>query len=431
MKKILTQIPTQIDHVFRQGAEEAARTAYFLRIFFCLLFAVAAFWSASDEAALFIYGTLAALWLLAASALNLLKKAVSFILAIWMDVAILSLGLLLCSWFGVFNAKGFLVFLCYFPVLALAARRNNLLLVGQIGAGLIVFYALLSLWTLGSLAVPRLLAVGAMTFVAASLTRKPKTELTEVTQAAAQQAYEFGAHEKEAELLAVLHEQFFPPAQYELPGLYVTYKHGVGTSTSGDFYHALETARGPLVVLGDWPGKGLDAALTATRLQQQIAELAQEKASLSDILTDLNTTLWQKKQTVTCVLARWEGTQLHYVNAGHLPVIHLSRRETELLPVNAQPLGAAEHWNYSEAVLDFPKGDLLLLYTDGAYAGLAQDRTLGAWEMRRMAEQFSSGEVNTICHRLFDCGQPEYAKASDDSTVVAVRRQEFAAEANG
>lgn len=430
MKKILAQIPLQIDHAWRQKAATAARTAQALRIFFCVLFAVAALWSA-DETGLFIYAPLAVLWLFAASLFGLLQKADVFILGAWLDVAILSLGLLLCAWFGVFNAKGFLVLLAYFPVLALAARRGNLLLVWQLGAGIVVFYALLSLWTLGSPALPRLLAISAMTFVAGSLTRKPHTEMTAVAQTAAQEAYELGASEKEAELMSVVHQQFFPPAQYELPGLYASYKHGVGTATSGDFYHAMETARGPLVLLGDLPGKGLDAALTATRLQNFLSELVQEKDSLGDILTELNAALWQRNQTVTCVLARWEGTQLHYLNAGHLPAIHVSKREAELLPVNAQPLGTTEQWTGTEAVLDFPKGDLLVLYTDGAYAGLASERTAGAWEMRRMAEQFSGGEVNTLCHRLFDCGQPEYTQAPDDSTVVVVRRQEFATEANG
>jgi serine phosphatase RsbU (regulator of sigma subunit) len=81
-------------------------------------------------------------------------------------------------------------------------------------------------------------------------------------------------------------------------------------------------------------------------------------------------------------------------------------------------------------VFEFQKGDLLLLYTDGAYSGLASDRVTGAAEILRLADQFSGGEVNTICHRVFDCGLPEYAPPQDDSTVVIVRRQEFAGEAS-
>ena len=66
-------------------------------------------------------------------------------------------------------------------------------------------------------------------------------------QQAAQEAYQLGADEKEAELTAFVHAQSFPPERAHLPGLYATYKHGVGIRTSGDFYTVFETARGPMV----------------------------------------------------------------------------------------------------------------------------------------------------------------------------------------
>ena len=40
-----------------------------------------------------------------------------------------------------------------------------------------------------------------------------------------------------------------------------------------------------------------------------------------------------------------------------------------------------------------------------------------------MAERFSSGEVTTLCHRVFDCAQPGYDPIKDDATVVVIRRQ--------
>jgi serine phosphatase RsbU (regulator of sigma subunit) len=349
----------------------------------------------------------------------------------WVDLIIVSTGLLLCAWQGVFNTKGWIVFFCYFPVLAVLARQHNIWLVLQASSFIIVFYALLSLYVLGSLVLPRLLAIGTMMMAAWALTRKPKDELVAATQNAIREAYQLGMSDKEAEMVAFVHAQSFPPAQYHLPGLYAAYKHGVGTITSGDFYAAFETASGPMIVLGDLPGKGLDAAMAATQLQRQITQVAREKATLSEVAAELNARLQRKNQIVSCVLVRWVETQLHYLNAGHLPAVHISKREAQPLPVNAPPFGAAENSAYSESVIKFPKGDLLLLYTDGAYAGLAQNPQDGAAEILRLADQFSGGEVNTICHRVFDCGLPEYAKPPDDSTVVIVRRQEFASEAAG
>ena len=434
MKKLLDQVPKSIDGIYEQFGVTSHRAANTLRWFFAAMFLVATLWSLSDDsAAKFIYPILALLWLIAALMMGLRTKAMmtpQSSLTMWVDLTIISTGLLLCAWQGVFNTKGWIVFFCYFPVLAVLARRQNIWLVLQAAAFIVVFYALVSLFALGSLALPRLLGIGAMALAAVALTRKPKDELVAVTQNTVREAYELGASDKEAEMIAFVHAQSFPPSQYNLPGLYAAYKHGVGTTTSGDFYAAFETASGPMIVLGDLPGNGLDAAMAATQLQRQITQVAREKATLSEVATELNALLHRKHQAVGCVLARWAGTHLQYLNAGHLPAVYISKREAKPLPVNAPPLGAEENFAHSEEVIEFQKGDLLLLYTDGAYAGLAQTPQDGAAEILRLADQFSGGEVNTICHRVFDCGLPEYAKPQDDSTVVIVRRQEFAGEAS-
>ncbi len=428
MKKILDRIPKAIDEVFAQFGASTYHVANRLRWFYGGLFLIATIWTLNDDsAASYIYPALSSVWLGTAFLIGLWAKTNPTRNnngLLWLDVAILSLGLLFCAWLGVFNTKGWLVLLCFFPVLALTARRSNSLLVLQVAAVFIAFYGLVSLLALGSLALPRLLALAAMALVTIALTKRPQAELTAFAQQAAQEAYQLGASEKEAELTALVHAQSFPPTQYKLSGLYATYKHGVGTVTSGDFYAAFETAKGPMVVLGDLTGKGLQAALVAAEVQQQIRQLAREKETLAEIAAALNVKLWRKKQLTSCVLARWEGANLQYVIAGHLPIIHLSKREPEQYFVNGSWLGANESATFRESTLAFAKGDMLLLHTDGAYAGLAQERLHGAAEILRLVQQFSNGEVNTLCHRVFDCGLPEYSRLQDDSTVVIVRRQE-------
>lgn len=434
MKQLLESIPRQIDTVYEQFTAASQHSAKILRWSFVALFFIASLWNSSDDSnAQYIYPALGLLWLLAALIFGRRTKTNPSrwqSLPLIIDLAIISAGLSACAWLGVFNTKGWLVFLCYFPVLALTSLRFKVLLVLQVTAFIIVFYAMLSLFAIGSLVLPRLLMVAAMGAAVIAIARKPKKELVAVAQQAVQEAYQRGSTEKAAEMVAIIHAQSFPPPQYDLPGLYTAYKHGVGTNTSGDFYTALATPRGPLLVIGDLPGDGLNAALAATQLQRHLTQIAREKDSLTEIAAELNAWLHSKQQQAGGILARWEGANLHYVNAGHLPAIRISKREPESLPINAPAFGAELHATFTEAVYDFPKGDLLLMYTDGAYAGLASDRTTGAAEILRLTDQFSSGEVNTICHRVFDCGLPEYRSPEDDSTVVIARRQDFASETN-
>ena len=436
MQKILAQIPHHIDAAFALSVTSADKFANLLRWVFGAIFAVAFLWSWNDSGAIkMIYLGMALVWMFVALVFGREPKTNSLgsaNLLLYFDLAIISLGLLGCAWQGLLINKGAIIFLCYFPVLAMVARRNNILLLARVVIFIIVFYTILSLVAIGSFPLLRGLLIAAMGFAAFAVTRKPKKELVNGASEAVREAYELGAKEKATELTALVHEHLMPPVQYHLPGLYVTYKHAVGSETSGDYYQAFETPRGPLVILADLMGQGLAAAMIVAQLQHKIAGLAEQQKSLSEIATELNAHIWEKfqgTQKMTCVLARWEGAKLHYVNAGHLPTLHLSKREVFTVPVNnAAALGADENITFTENELEFQKGDMLLLYTDGAYAGLAADRENGAREIERMTNEFNSGEVNTLCHRIFDCGQPEYFRVLDDSTVVVVRRQEYVGE---
>ncbi len=59
---------------------------------------------------------------------------------------------------------------------------------------------------------------------------------------------------------------------------------------------------------------------------------------------------------------------MHYVNAGHLPTIRLSKQQRSQLPVTSGAVGASEQATFTEEMITFPARDLLLVYTDGVYS---------------------------------------------------------------
>lgn len=436
MKKILAHIPNTIDLALAQSIIASEKSALTLRWIFGAYFLLAALWSWADEtASSLIYFGLALLWLLAALVLGMRTKTKltnGKFLPLLVDFAIVSFGLLLCAWQNIFISKGTIIFLCYFPLLVILATRNNPLLFLQVTGGLLLFYLLLSLFAVDSFSLLRVLMFGVMGFTALTFTRKPKAEIVQTVKALVQEAYDVGAAEKELALINEIHAQFMPPAQHHLPGLYTTYKHGVGTVTSGDFYQTYPHQNGSIILLADLPGAGLQAAFTVSHLHQQISEIVANNPTLSAIANALNQMIcnnYQGRKTMSCVLAQWQGANLHYINAGHLPSLRISKREFFRLEANnPQPFGASPEIQFHEEIVDFPKGDLLALYTDGAYSGLANNPADGVDQIERLANEFSSGEVNTICHRIFDCGQPEFSRSADDSTVVLIRRQDYAEE---
>jgi len=277
----------------------------------------------------------------------------------------------------------------------------------------------------------RLVMLIAMTVVTALVAWKPKSLLIDAVTGAAQEAYDLGAKEKETELASAIQEGILPREIPPTPGLWVVAKHEAGLETGGDYYNVFETAQGPLVVVGDLGGEGIAATIAVAHLHTTLSRIVLRESSLARILEELNATFWQQShgaRQFTCVLARWEGEELHYVNAGHLPTIQLSKREQTRLPVTSAPVGAQEQAAFTPSTVTFQARDLLLVYTDGLYAELTADRDQGVEEVSRVTDQFSHAEVNTLCYRVFDCSEPTKETPKDDRTLVVIRRQPAAGE---
>jgi len=439
LKHLQERLPQQVDAALTEHVGLAGGWATKVRLWFAITSLVSAswIWNRSPKAGT-IYLALAAAWLLVTVVASLLGKGGGTESLVskttLLDLTVAHLGLAAFVQQGLFPKIGAGVFLCYFPILAIAANRYRIMLVIQSSLYAMLGYAVISYWG-GAPPWFRLSLLGATAFVFALGSRKPKTLMVSVAKNALQEAFDLGAKQKEIELTAHVHQLFLPPPMVDLPAIWSSSKHGVGTESGGDYYQIFDTERGPLVVVGDLSietGKKYEALNATAELHQALSKIVSKQAAepdLAKILGELNTHLREKHRLFTCVLAQWRGDQLHYVNAGHLPMIQLNKPQGaqtaghKQLPVTCAAVGEQTEAAFVESVVPFPARDLLLIYTDGAFAKLTSDREKGVAEIEAMAERFSSGEVTTLCHRVFDCAQPGYDLNKDDATVVVIRRQ--------
>lgn len=439
LKQLQDSLPQRVDMALAEHVTLAEGWATKVRLWFALTSLVAAgwMWNYPSNAKL-IYLALAAIWLLVMVTVSVAAKggASESLVSVTtlVDLTVVHLGLAAFVQQGLFPKIGGGVFLCYFPILAIAANRYRMLLVLQASLYAIVGYTVISYWG-GSPPWFRLSLLGATAFVFALGSRKPKTLMVSVAKNALQEAFDLGAKQKTIELAARAHQLFLPPPVVDLPAIWSSSKHSVGTELGGDYYQIFETVRGPLVVVGDLSiqaGENFEAVNATAVLHQTLSKIINQQTGepdLTKILAELNAHLIEKHRLFTCVLAQWQGDQLHYVNAGHLPMIQLNKPQGaqtaghKQLPVTCGAVGERAEAVFVESVVPFPARDLLLMYTDGAFAKMTNDREKGVAEIEAMAERFSSGEVTTLCHRVFDCAQPGYDLNKDDATVVVVRRQ--------
>jgi hypothetical protein len=435
IKLIKNNFTAHLDEALNEHVKAAERWAGRVRLMLALVFGASAFWiwEREESGRLICLGLMIA-WL----AMRLLARARQragastrlVTLYTLIDISIVNLGMAAFAQQGYTLASTGL-FLAYFPLLAVAANRYRMGLVLLSGGYAMLFYLILSLKINGSPWLElTLLAVTLYIFVSGS--QRPKSLINEVAEKELDAAYELGFQQAEQELTLVAHQLLMPAPQVDLPGLWCTGKHGAGAKTGGDYYQIFQTSRGPLVVVGDLVGEGLEALRDVKALNLELAAIVVREAGLPQIAGALNTWLFGKfkgKRPFTCVIAEWEGEQMRYVNAGHLPMVQMSKPQgaqavnLHTLPVTCGPLGVAAEPVITESVVSFPIRDLMVVYTDGVFAKLATDRDKGVAEIEAMAERFSGGEVNTLCHRIFDCAQPGFDRNPDDATVVVVRRQ--------
>lgn len=435
IKLIKNNFSAHLDEALTEHVRGAERWASRVRLLLAVVFGTATIWLWNREGTGKWIGLgLTAAWLVVTLLAQTRQRSGAttrqVTLNTLIDISIVNLGM------AAFVQQGYLLestglFLCYFPLLAVAANRYRMGLVMIAGGYAFLFYLILSLYINGEpwLELGLLLAT---LYVFISGSHRPKRLVSEVAEKELDAAYDLGYQQAEQELTLVAHQLLMPAPQVDLPGLWCTGKHGAGARTGGDYYQIFETGRGPLVVVGDLGGDGIAALNDVKLLHLELSKIVAREADLVAIVTALNgwlLTRFKGRRPFTCVLAEWEGEEMRYVNAGHLPMIQISKPQgaqainQQTLPVTCGALGVDGEASFTVSTVPFPIRDLMVVYTDGVFSKLSSDRAGGVAEIEAMAGRFSGGEVNTLCHRIFDCAQPGFERNPDDATVVVIRRQ--------
>ncbi|GAA2146565.1 PP2C family protein-serine/threonine phosphatase [Kitasatospora kazusensis] len=207
----------------------------------------------------------------------------------------------------------------------------------------------------------------------------------------------------------------------------------------GDLYEVLDTRYGVRVLLGDVEGKGLGAVDTAADVLGVFREAARTEADLARVAERLDAALARRPEGGRFVTAVLVGTEPpgsggadgalagEVVNCGHPAPLLLDRagRVRALEPASyAPPLGllALTGGRYRAERLSLRRGDLLLLYTDGLSESRDADGRFYP-VAERLAEAPALGPEALLDHLLADVRQYSDGSPTDDSALLAVRRE--------
>jgi phosphoserine phosphatase RsbU/P len=237
------------------------------------------------------------------------------------------------------------------------------------------------------------------------------------------------ALENDLFLAARIQRALLPKPGLMPTGWDVRYHYQPAGMVSGDYCDLFETDGGLLLMLGDVSGKGVAASMLMSHLHATFRSLAEGGLPLDRMVEDANRIFCESTlagQFATLVVGRVaQDGSVEFVNAGHLPVLHIHGDGATPKDSTGVPLGMFRDTRFPVHRLTLAQGDTLFLYTDGltearnragAEYGLHRIRTLAA----RHTGTEPAGLISGCLEDLVSFR--EGMKQTDDLTLFAVRR---------
>lgn len=238
--------------------------------------------------------------------------------------------------------------------------------------------------------------------------------------------------ERDLALARRIQQQFLPEGQMTLAGYSVAVEYVPALGVSGDFYDRIDLGDGRVgLVVGDVSGKGVSAALYASKLTTDLRYQAVGQTRASEILARTNRVLCQRHHegmfaTVAIAVIDPATGSVELANAGHPPP-YLRRRDGRVSPIGppgSAPLGLDPEATFSPSHCDLVPGESLLLYTDGVIEALNARQELFEESRTMKAIASSDGTVDGILAALRAAVERFVGRApqSDDLTMLCVRK---------
>jgi phosphoserine phosphatase RsbU/P len=217
-----------------------------------------------------------------------------------------------------------------------------------------------------------------------------------------------------------VHSGFLSPSlRTQLAGLDYYGQSRPVRETGSDFFDFLPVDRQSLVCsIGKMTGSGISASFTMASLQAFLRDMTRHhRGSMASIVGDLNRILYEisPESFYASLFYAWIDPvrgQLHYVNAGHGPVLLLGQTTPRVrrLENTGTVLGLSLRVSYRQRTIDVASGDLLLAVTEGVSDALPEE------EIIRLLDSNAQARPVDLVNEVLDA-----ASGVADCTAIAVR----------
>jgi phosphoserine phosphatase RsbU/P len=203
-------------------------------------------------------------------------------------------------------------------------------------------------------------------------------------------------------------------------------------SVAGDLYDILELENGNLALsLGDVSGKGMPAALLMANVQATVRAYSRLDTSAANCTKHANDLLFRSTSSEKFVTLFYgvidpQKNVLRYTNAGHEEPFFFHNSRQVKLKTGGVPLGVVDHFPYDEEVVQFEKGDVLILYSDGIQDAVnSSHERFGMEKFERVIRSCNDCRAEEIADAIFAAVSDHVLDTPqfDDMTLLVVKRK--------
>jgi sigma-B regulation protein RsbU (phosphoserine phosphatase) len=200
----------------------------------------------------------------------------------------------------------------------------------------------------------------------------------------------------------------------------------------GDYFDFIDSVSERVgVLVADVSGKGLPAALIMVTFRAYFHATVINELAMRVVLSRVNRLIHEATEGERFITAFYglidpETRRMLYIIAGHNPPLLLHADGTsQMLQHSGLPLGVFKDSRYSESVVDFKPGDILVLYTDGVTeARNGFDESFGLERLESVVRAAGDRRAHEICKAITtsvrefssEVGGPE-----DDLTISIIK----------
>jgi len=202
-------------------------------------------------------------------------------------------------------------------------------------------------------------------------------------------------------------------------------------AVGGDYFDYIYVFDRLGIIIADVSGKGFPAAIIMASFRAYMHATVINDFSMRFALSRVNHLLYKsigESKFITAFYGLLDpiSKRLLYINAGHNPpLLVCADGSTRLLTDGGSALGVLANPRFSEKVVDFQSGDVLVLYTDGVTEAINSDEEeFGLARLEKVVRRSAHMRAYAICESIVEAVQDFSQPAGgmqDDLTISVIK----------